>query len=100
VHVIEVGSGRSRGFNLRRLIQPGDFDADSSTTSTSIPVSSTTTTKDSLAMALKQNLRQAEGILRSVPDPGQIVYDPRFWFLLGLVCLTRSDLPLLLYLLP
>lgn len=28
----------------------------------------------SSTMALKQNIRQAEGVLRSVPDPGQIAY--------------------------
>ena len=41
-------------------------------------------------MTLNRNIRRAEGVLRSVPDPGQIVYDPRFGF-----CDPRSpDMPL------
>lgn len=57
--------------------------ADSFTTGTFIFVRLLLPTRQrarSLAMAPKQNIRQVEGILRSVPDPGQIVYDLRFWF--------------------
>lgn len=68
-HVIE---GDFRLGRLGSTPDLGDY-ADSSTTS--IPARPLRPREASLAMAKTRNLRQAEGILRSVPDPGQIVYD-------------------------
>ena len=86
LHVIESGRSheilslapkRNPGRTLPPLPTLDISTADSSThRQIYLRLSSTTTT---LPMALKQNIRQAEGILRSVPDPGQIVYDPPSW---------------------
>ena len=45
-------------------------------TTTSIAARPLLPRKVFLAMAQNQKIRRAEGILRSVPDPGQIVCDP------------------------
>ena len=69
VHVI--------GFSGGLIVNPkGSRVCTDSFTTSSISARPLQLQKAPPTMALKQNIRQAEGILRSVPDPGQIVCDP------------------------